>query len=380
MNLSEQNLIDFFPSFNYTFWKGKKVLVTGHSGFKGSWLCLWLLELGADVIGFSLPPDNEKSLFYLLGIEKFISHNIGDIRNKDSINYLITQTKPDIIFHLAAQPIVRTSYSKPVLTWETNVMGTVNLLDCLKDIDHECSTVFITTDKVYKNQEWTYGYREIDELGGHDPYSSSKAASEIAIESWRSSFCVNNNGQNSKLFIASARSGNVIGGGDWAKDRIIPDVIRSLKDNRNVLVRNPNSTRPWQHVLEPLGGYLSLAKALLSDKGNRDLTSSFNFGPKTESNRTVRDLVNTTFKYWDGKMSASIKSNSLHESNLLNLSIDKAYKYLGWYPFWNFNITVEKTINWYKKVLTEEESPLCACKHDLKSYQDHILSINKLNN
>ena len=261
---------------NTSFWKGRKVLVTGHTGFKGSWLSLCLLELGASVIGVSLKPEFKLNLFDQLRISSFVDHNLFDIANLQDISLLLEEKRPDVIFHLAAQSIVRVGYDKPVSTWSTNVMGTINILESLKSIDYPCSAVFVTTDKVYKNNEWVYGYRENDALGGIDPYSSSKAAAEIAIDSWRKSFFESNVNPSRNVRIASARAGNVIGGGDWSPNRIIPDVVRSISENKPILVRNPASTRPWQHVLEPLSGYLLLAEKL---ENNLDLTTAYNFGP-----------------------------------------------------------------------------------------------------
>jgi len=245
---------------NPAFWAGKRVLVTGHTGFKGSWLSLWLSQLGAEVSGVGLEPDTIPNLFSQLQLEKRMQHNwIADIRDLQALINLVTICQPQIVFHLAAQPLVRRSYRDPIGTWATNVQGCLHLLEGLKLLEHECTVVMVTTDKVYENQEWDYGYREVDKLGGHDPYSASKAAAELAINSWRKSFCGSETHQTPYLAIATARAGNVIGGGDWAEDRIIPDAIRALEVGQIIPVRNPGSTLPWKNVLEPLGGYLLLA-------------------------------------------------------------------------------------------------------------------------
>jgi CDP-glucose 4,6-dehydratase len=235
-----------FKAPDRAFWSGRRVLLTGHTGFKGSWLALWLLDLGAKVIG----------LFAQLQLDQRLDHRIGDIRDPSVLSGLVAETRPQVVLHLAAQPLVRRSYAEPAATWATNVMGTIHLLEALRRLEAPCTAVLITTDKVYRNNEWLYGYRENDPLGGHDPYSSSKAAAELAIASWRASFCGNQPHQTPHLRIASARAGNVIGGGDWAADRIVPDAMRALAKHETIGVRNPGATRPWQHVLEPLGGYM----------------------------------------------------------------------------------------------------------------------------
>lgn len=335
------------------FWQGKKVFVTGHTGFKGSWLCLWLLHLGAEVRGLSLAANTTPALFEQLNLASHLHHQIGDIRNRELVCQAISQWQPDIVFHLAAQPLVRRSYLEPVATWDTNVMGTIHVLEALKHLNQPSGAVFITTDKCYENREWVYGYRENDPLGGHDPYSSSKAAAELAIASWRSSFFENSQ---TPVGIASARAGNVIGGGDWAEDRIVPDAIRSLMKQEAIPVRNPQATRPWQHVLEPLGGYLMLAErvyqqlvesASIADK--QGLYGAFNFGPNLASNRTVRDLVEFILQHWQGTWVDRSNPAAVHEANLLNLVTDKAFHTLGWQPLWNFERTIRETVVWYRE-------------------------------
>ena len=370
------NKLDFNPFLNKKFWKGKKVLITGHTGFKGSWLTIWLLNLGAEVIGFSL--DEEKNcLFSKLKIKSDIFHNISDIRNIDALDKVIKICKPDIVFHLAAQPLVRIGYLKPLITWETNLMGTINLLNCLSKLEKKCIAIFVTTDKVYKNNEWIYGYREEDTLGGFDPYSASKAACEIAIASWRSSYLGKNKYQKENLLIASVRAGNIIAGGDWSMYRIMPDIVKSLLYKEVIKIRNPYSTRPWQHVLEPLSGYLSLAKAINDNPNNNNFLSSFNFGPNIESNRKVLDLVDYALKFWEGKYEIENYKGNPKESNLLNLNIDKAYHQLGWKPILSFEITVERTINWYKNVLLHNQNPFNECTKDIEFFQNQFKNDNK---
>ena len=353
------------------FWKNKKVFVTGHTGFKGSWLTLWLESLGAKIAGYSLLP-HKLSLFNQLNLKNKCINHFEDIRDAETLEKVIMEFDPDIVFHLAAQPLVGFSYLNPSETWATNVMGTVNLLNSLRKINNFCVTLIITTDKVYKNKEWEHAYREIDALGGDDPYSSSKAAVEIAIESWRSSFCGNLAHQNPLLRVASARAGNVIGGGDWVRSRIVPDLIYGLHNKEEVLIRNPESTRPWQHVLEPLSGYLRLAELMYLNKENQLLDSSFNFGPNLQSNYSVRELVNQCLNYWDGEVVEQDNIKAPHEAGLLNISIEKAHHLLGWDPTWDFEKTVKKTILWYKKVLENEKSHLDSCLSDLNDFQDDL--------
>ena len=351
------------PDPNY--WNGRRVLITGHTGFKGSWLALWLLELGAEVTGLALPANSDPSLFSQLGLDQRLSHCEGDIRDATLLKNLVHDVQPEVVFHLAAQPLVRFSYQEPVETWSTNVMGTIHVLEALRQLNQPCNALMVTTDKVYRNNEWVYGYRETDQLGGHDPYSSSKAAAEIAISSWRSSFCGTLSFQTPYLKIASARAGNVIGGGDWAEDRIVPDAMRALSINDSIAVRNPNATRPWQHVLEPLSGYLCLAEALSK---SADKAKAFNFGPHLEANRPVRELVEEALRHWPGTWENHSKANAPHEASLLNLVIDRAHHELGWTPRWNFTTTVKRTVNWYRRVQTKQASALECCLDDLSAY------------
>ena len=326
---------------------GRRVLVTGHTGFKGAWLCQWLLDLGAEVTGVSLPPNTSPSLFIQLGLAKRLRHVIGDIQNPAVLARAVQSSKPDFVFHLAAQALVRESYLRPRETFSVNAMGTLNMLEALKTFKRPCAAVFITTDKCYENREWHHGYREEDPLGGRDPYSASKAVAELIIASYRDSFF-----ENHPVKVASCRAGNVIGGGDWARDRIMPDCIAALKKNKPILVRNRRATRPWQHVLEPLGGYLWLAATLANPKLRRvdlsALTSAFNFGPDRESNRSVEELVAEVLQHWPGRWEDKSNPNAPHEAGLLQLSTDKAYSLLRWRPVWDFSATIAKTVEWYR--------------------------------
>jgi len=358
-----------------SFWKDKKVLITGHTGFKGSWLALWLIQLGAKVSGISLPPDTRPSLFDQLKISSQLEYNfLEDIRNQSSLDEHVATIKPDIAFHLAAQPLVRESYKDPLGTWKTNVIGSLNVLQSLYKLNNFCAVIMVTTDKVYKSKEWVYGYRENDQLGGFDPYSASKAACEIAVESFRSSFCLVKEKESSRLAIATARSGNVIGGGDWSKDRIVPDAIRSLNKGLAISIRNPNSTRPWQHVLEPLSGYMILAKKLFGSNYNLDkydadyYASSFNFGPNLESNKKVSELVDKILFYWPGKWNFQNEITNMHETNKLFLNIDKSFNLLNWKPKWDFETTVSRTVNWYEKFYKNDITPYDLCLKDIEYY------------
>ena len=337
-------------------YRGKKVLVTGHTGFKGSWLCEWLLALGAEVHGYALEPPSRPSLFNQLKLAKRIaSHTIGDVRDLDLLVRTMRRVKPDFVFHLAAQPLVRLSYEKPAETFDTNVMGTVNVLEAARRIGcngrtqfgHQISVVCITTDKVYENNEKGRPFRETDPFGGHDPYSASKGACEIVISSYRRSFFGT---PDSPVWVASARAGNVIGGGDWAKDRIVPDAMRALAKGEAIPVRNKISTRPWQHVLEPLGGYLTLGAALAKRERFDEVCGGFNFGPDPKANRTVKELVEEMLKWRKGAWVDKSDPHAVHEAGLLNLDIRKARKVLGWKPRWDFKETVKNTVQWYAAV------------------------------
>jgi len=337
VNPSPTGLTPFAGAFT-----GKRVLVTGHSGFKGSWLCEWLLHLGADITGLSLPPATTPALFDQLELAGRINSVFGDIRHLDTVRRVISECRPDFVFHLAAQPLVRRSYREPLATWTTNVTGTLHLLEALRALKDPCVAVLVTTDKCYENREWPYGYRENDQLGGRDPYSSSKAAAEIAANAWRHSFFADH-----PVRFATARAGNVIGGGDWAEDRIVPDCARAWIAGRPVRIRNPRATRPWQHVLEPLSGYLWLAASIAASPAGSPLESAFNFGPGPDSNRSVRDLVEQAQLFVAGQWHDASDPNAPHEARLLQLSVDKAAAILGWQPVWSFADAVRETLRWY---------------------------------
>lgn len=326
------------------FFAGKSVWITGGTGFKGAWLAEWLLLCGARVGVFSLPPPTDPSLFVQLGLASRVDWREGDIRDAAAVRKSLLGFLPDFVFHLAAQPLVRLSYTEPVETYQANVLGSIHVLEALRQLEKPCAAVMVTTDKCYENREWLHGYREEDPLGGHDPYSSSKAACEIAIASWRRSFF-----HGHPVKVASARAGNVIGGGDWAADRIIPDCIRSLANGNPIPVRNRKSTRPWQHVLEPLSGYLQLAARLSDgDQTNSPLCSAFNFGPNPGSNRTVAEVVEEVLKHWSGSWVDQTAPNAPHEAGKLNLTTEKAFHLLGWQPRWDFETAVQKTVEWYR--------------------------------
>lgn len=409
-------------------YRGKRVLVTGHTGFKGSWLCEWLLSLGAEVTGLALPPPTEPALFEQLGLAARLRHIEGDIRDAALVRRVVDEARPDFVFHLAAQPLVRLSYEQPVETYATNIMGTVNVLDALRHYQNGLkgakveglgqveglkggsnfaplqpastsvqpfnpstpqphharviAAVMVTTDKCYENKEWVHSYREEDPMGGYDPYSSSKGAAELVIAAYRRSYFSPStvqpfNDSTPQVRLASARAGNVIGGGDWALDRIVPDCVRALQRGEAIPVRNKVATRPWQHVLEPLSGYLWLAASLaqaavevksvssraadfpesdfnLNSKLERlkALCSAFNFGPALSSNRTVKDLVEELLKHWPGHWEDRSDPHAVHEAKLLNLATDKAHHFLGWQPVWDFPQTLAETAVWYRSAIS----------------------------
>jgi CDP-glucose 4,6-dehydratase len=355
------------------FWSGKRVLLTGHTGFKGSWLALWLSELGAQVTGVGLEPDTSPHLFEQLQLEQRLHrHHLADIRDIQELAAIAESAQPEVVLHLAAQPLVRRSYRDPLGTWAINVQGSLNLLEALKPLQDPCAVVMVTTDKVYANQEWDYGYRETDRLGGHDPYSASKAAAEIAIASWRRSFCGPASHQSTHLEIATARAGNVIGGGDWAEDRIVPDAMRSLAAGDPIPVRNPAATRPWQHVLEPLSGYLRLAEELAAGHGREAAANpyadAFNFGPHLEANRPVRELIGEALLHWPGQWDDLSDPEAPHEAGRLHLQVDKAHHQLGWQPRWGFAETVKRTVDWYRTVHQVPKQAEACCLSDLTAY------------
>lgn len=326
------------------FYKGKKVLLTGDTGFKGSWLAHWLLDLGAEIQGVSLEP-LPSSLFEQSRLkDAYQSHRV-DIRNQEGLLKVFKAFKPEIVFHLAAQAIVRTSYEDPTDTYSTNVMGSLSVMEAVRTTESIRSFVNVTSDKCYKNKEWVFGYRENDELGGYDPYSSSKACAEILFESYRQSYFQ----KISHLGVSTVRAGNVIGGGDYARDRIVPDLYRALVQDEVPFLRNPQSTRPWQHVLEPLSGYLTVAQQAYYSPAS--FSGPWNFGPEGDAVRTVEGLTKAFIQHWGkGTYQKASETSGQHEANLLHLSIDKARTYLQWKPFWAFDETVKKTVEWYRDV------------------------------
>ena len=352
-------------SFQNTY-RGKKVFVTGHTGFKGAWLLAWLHQLNAEVKGYALTAENPNDLFTLINGNALCESVIADVRDKERLAKEILSFKPDFIFHLAAQPLVRRSYEQPLYTLEVNVMGTANLLEAARLLNYNCSIVIITTDKVYENIEQQYAFKEDDKLGGHDLYSASKAATEIIVNSYRNSFFLNN--KDSSIGLATARAGNVIGGGDRSKDRIIPDLIRSIENNEPVLVRNPAAVRPWQHVLEPLSGYLLIGQELNEDKIS--YSGAWNIGPETEDILTVQQLVEKAItSYGKGEYHTAQFTNQPHEATLLQLDISKTKQKLNWQPLLNSSAAVEWTMQWYKGVVNGTE-PLALTNQQIKQYSE----------
>lgn len=341
------------------FYKGKRVLVTGHTGFKGSWLSIWLHSLGAEVIGVGLDPYSDRDNFVLSGIGEKIKADIrADIRDGARMKEIFEEYKPEIVFHLAAQPLVRLSYDIPVETYQTNVMGTINIMEAIRSCESVKVGVMITTDKCYENKEQIWGYRENEPMGGYDPYSSSKGAAEIAISSWRRSFFNPDKYAEHGKSLASVRAGNVIGGGDWSLDRIIPDCVRALESEGVIDIRSPKAIRPWQHVLEPLGGYMLLAMKMWENP--TEYCEGWNFGPRAESISTVWEVASKVVEYYGkGALKDSSDPNALHEAKLLMLDISKAKFRLGWEPKMNIDGTVALTIDWYKRYRSEDVYNLC---------------------
>jgi len=348
------------------FYSNKNCMVTGHTGFKGSWLCTWLNSLGAKVTGYALEAPTKPSLFGVANISSFVEDIRGDIRSYEQIASAVRKTEPEIVFHLAAQSLVRESYKEPRQTFETNVCGTVNILEAVRNCPSVKSVVIITTDKCYENKEWVYSYREVDPLGGHDPYSASKAAAEIVTSAYERSFL-----SPAGVGTATARAGNVIGGGDWASDRIIPDAVKSIEGSSVLEIRNPASIRPWQHVLEPLSGYLLLG-AMLAENPKK-YNGPWNFGPHIDCCRQVGELIKLFFdSYGKGswKDGSDGQSNAPHEASHLALACDKAHSLLRWHPVWNFEEAIYRTSTWYRKY-TEGKPPYELCINDIEEYIKH---------
>ena len=330
---------------NPSFWNGKRVLLTGHTGFKGSWLSLWLQSLGAQVVGYALAPPTNPSLFDVAQVGKGMISVIGDIRDLAKLQAVFAEHSPEIVIHMAAQPLVRYSYQNPVETYSTNVMGTVHLLEAVRNTPGVKAVVNVTTDKCYENKEWAWGYREIEPMGGHDPYSNSKGCSELVTSAYRRSFF-----QDKGIALASARAGNVIGGGDWAADRLVPDILRAFEENLPVIIRNPYATRPWQHVLEPLSGYLALAERLYTD--GQAFAEGWNFGPHDDDARAVQWIVEHLVSNWGNGASWQLDGGAHpHEANYLKLDISKAKARLGWQPRWALGTALQATKDWHQKWL-----------------------------
>lgn len=349
---------------NPDFWKGKKVFITGHTGFKGSWLSLWLQDMGAIVMGYALEPNTIPNLFTKAAVAQNMVSEIGDITDLNHISDSMKNFNPEILIHLAAQPLVRLSYQEPVLTYATNVMGTVNVLEAARKCTNLKAIVSVTTDKCYENKEWAWGYRENEPMGGHDPYSSSKGCAELVTAAYRKSYF---NSTDSAV-LASARAGNVIGGGDWAADRLIPDILRAFERNEPVIARNPMSTRPWQHVLEPLSGYLVLAQHLFEERNN--FAEGWNFGPKDEDCKPVSWILDKMVGYWGNGASWQLdKNNNPHEAGYLKLDCSKAAMRLNWYPKWNLEYTLENIIKWHQHYLSQNNIQE-QCLLEIAKYQN----------
>ncbi len=355
-------------------YKDKNILITGNTGFKGSWLTVWLLKLGANVYGISKNIPTIPSMFNELELKKKITHFDNDIRDFESINKIVKKIKPDFVFHLAAQSLVSVSYTNPIETISTNVLGTSNILEILNQSNHKCVAIIVTSDKCYDNVEWSWGYKETDILGGKDIYSGSKGAAELIFKSFYFSFLTNNN---SNLKIASARAGNVIGGGDWAKDRIVPDCMRAWNKHKIVEIRNPNATRPWQHVLEPLSGYLTLGCELYNNKKLNG--ESFNFGPASHYVHSVRKILEDLSRYWDfknrSKMYKITTDAKFHEAGLLKLNCDKALFHLNWLPTLNYKRLIEFTGSWYSNFYKQQGNMFDNTFKQIDNYEE--IAINK---
>ena len=346
---------------NDKFFKDRKVMVTGHTGFIGSWLTKWLLNVGSDILGYSLDPPTKPNMYDAIGLSEDVKDLRKDIRDAKALKDAILQFKPEIVFHLAAQPIVLESYKAPIETYETNVIGTVNLLDNLRRSDSAKVIIVMTSDKVYRNNEWVYPYREIDPLGGKDPYSASKSCQDIIVNSFRESYFVQKG-----LRVSTVRAGNVLGGGDWGKHRIVPDIIRGLVENRIVKIRNPKSIRPWQYVLEPVAGMLDLAQHMWNDIS---FSGEWNFGPNYRKEKTVKDLVDKFIEFWGEGSYSIVKDRNRKESNYLKLDISKAKDELGWTPHLNFEETVKKTVEWYKVYYTDPQNVMSTTERQINIYK-----------
>lgn len=333
-------------SVDPSFWSGKRVFLTGHTGFKGGWLSLWLTSMGAKVTGYALAPNTAPNLFEVIKVAADLEQShIADIRDLEKLQKAMLEAKPDIVIHMAAQPLVRYSYANPVETYATNVMGTVHVLESIRSMDCVRAAVIVTTDKCYENKEWAWGYRENEPMGGHDPYSNSKGCAELVTSAYRQSYFPPEKYPQHKVAIASARAGNVIGGGDWSEDRLIPDAIKAFEAKETLMIRNPLATRPWQHVLEPLSGYLVLAQALYQEGAKFD--GGWNFGPRDEDARSVQEVINLLIKNW-GSVACwtQDQSEQPHEAHSLKLDCSKARQYLNWVPRWSLEQATENITQW----------------------------------
>jgi len=345
---------------NSNFWHGKKVFLTGHTGFKGSWLSLWLAEMGATVKGYALNPPTTPSLFEEASVAEKIESEIGDIRNLEQLTSSMQGFNPDILIHMAAQPLVRLSYKEPLETYETNVMGTAKVLEAARSCENLKAIVSVTTDKCYENKEWVWGYREDEPMGGYDPYSSSKGCAELVTSAYRRSFMLEKG-----IGLASARAGNVIGGGDWAEDRLIPDILRAFEKDQTVIVRNPASTRPWQHVLEPLSGYLVLAQALYENP--TAYAEGWNFGPFDEDAKPVDWILNYMVQQWPNSSWSLDQNAHPHEAGYLKLDISKAKSRLDWHPTWRLENTLKRIVEWHQAWLNKEDMH-AKCLQEINDY------------
>jgi CDP-glucose 4,6-dehydratase len=369
VSASSNPVVAHRASVDHSFWKGKRVFLTGHTGFKGGWLSLWLSSMGAKVTGYALAPNTNPNFFEVAKVAEDLEHShIADIRDLERLQKAMADAKPEIVIHMAAQPLVRYSYVNPVETYATNVMGTVHVLESIRNIDSVRSAVIVTTDKCYENKEWAWGYRENEPMGGYDPYSNSKGCAELVTSAYRQSYFSPEKYPKHQVAIASARAGNVIGGGDWSEDRLIPDAIKAFEVNETVIIRNPLATRPWQHVLEPLSGYLVLAQALYKEGAKFD--GGWNFGPRDDDARSVQEVINLLIKNWGSVASwTQDQSEQPHEAHSLKLDCSKARQYLNWTPRWSLEQAIENIIEWqhaYQKQSNMREISL----QQIKQYGD----------
>jgi CDP-glucose 4,6-dehydratase len=350
---------------NPKFWYGKRVLITGHTGFKGSWLSLWLQSMGAELRGIALNPTTDPALFDVAGVVKGMDHKVVDIRDYDGVRKLMIDFKPEIVIHMAAQPLVRLSYQQPIETYSTNVMGTLHVLEASRHAGSVRAIVNITTDKCYENKEWVWGYREDEPMGGYDPYSNSKGCAELVSSAYRRSFL-----KDAGIALATARAGNVIGGGDWAQDRLVPDILHSFENQKPVLIRNPHAIRPWQHVLEPLSGYMLLAESLY-EKGQTD-AEAWNFGPRDEDAQPVKWIVEILCTLWGKDASWKLQPGEHpHEASYLKLDISKATQRLQWQPRWSLEVALDKIIEWHQAWLASDNMQN-ACLNQINQYESDL--------